>query len=98
MRAFLAGAVVPWRCKGRRGAYAFRTLSQSVEWAGSSPPPLYTRSPAMKRPGQILSARPGLGKKGLVQRRCLRCGIQFLSTSRGNRICGKCAGRAGSRD
>lgn len=47
----------------------------------------------MKRPGQILSARPGLGKKGLVQRRCLRCGAQFQSVSRVNRVCRKCMGK-----
>lgn len=46
----------------------------------------------MKRPGQILSARPGLGKKGLVSRRCLRCGTQFQSLSKANRLCMRCGG------
>lgn len=52
---------------------------------------------ARSSPGQTLSARPGLGKKGLVARRCLRCGTQFLSLSKASVYAGGAAEGSWSR-
>lgn len=47
----------------------------------------------MKRSGQLKGAHQGFCNKILVSRTCLRCGAQFPSLSKSNRICIQCAAK-----
>lgn len=90
MRTFLAGAVVPWRCKGRRGAYASGRYPRAMK--GRAGHRLLYRHGvlAMKRPGQIHGAHEGTRRKSIKPRRCLHCSRKFLSFSSGNSLCSRC--------
>lgn len=47
----------------------------------------------MNRPGKLHGARKGFCNKILVSRTCLRCGANFPSLSKSNRICIRCAAK-----